>query len=110
MSRRKCFSLILTLVLLVSNLSFSLPVVPLSLTATVSAQSASFGEVTFCQEVTGDGQPVKPATMFAQGTKVVQALFAYQGMTDGSLWRREWKRDGRLISGAADTWAAGESG
>lgn len=70
-----------------------------------------FGEVIFCQDVTDNGEPVKPGASFPSGTQNVWAYFTYQGMSDGEAWGRVWERNGEILFEARDqAWEDGESG
>ena len=69
-----------------------------------------FGGIVFSEHITDDGQPTATSTNFAGGTRQVWALSSYAGMREGAAWRREWKRNGQVVSAVSDTWLSGDSG
>lgn len=80
--------------------------------ATLSA-AASFeiGEISFCGDVTDDGECLNPGTDFPADTHTVWALFSYAGMENGLTWSRLWQRDGEVYIEAEDEiWEDGEQG
>ena len=56
----------------------------------------SFGPITFCEDVTEDGEAINPTDHFPAGTTQVTALFDYRGMTDGMSWGQLWTKDGKV--------------
>ncbi len=87
------------------------PKPPLRPTVTPVSGQPSFGPITFCEDVTEDGQPVNPMDTFPAGTKKVNALFTYQNMKDGMSWGQLWTRDGEVYMEATDSaWEEGTSG
>jgi len=74
------------------------------------AAGQHFGGIVFSEHITGDGLPTATSINFAGGTRQVWALSSYAGMREGAAWRREWKRNGQVVSAVSDTWLSGEGG
>lgn len=70
-----------------------------------------FSEVTFCEDVTDDGEIIGASTEFPAGTETVWAYFTFENMQDGQEWGRLWHRDGEVyVDERQSTWDDGESG
>ncbi len=70
-----------------------------------------FSEITFCEDVTDDGDCLNTNEEFPSGTNTVWAYFTYEGMQNGMSWGRLWTLDGETYVDATDeTWEDGESG
>jgi hypothetical protein len=84
---------------------------PTPSTEAPAAGQGSFSEITFCEDVTDDGEPVNPTDSFPAGTSQVWAFFTYNGMQDGQAWGRLWELDGEVYADArSEAWKEGESG
>jgi hypothetical protein len=82
----------------------------ISLDKPFDSSQGKFGSIAFAEDVTDDGDPINPSTTFASDTEDVWALWTFTGIKSGTPWRREWKRDGKLITGVDETWEEDESG
>ena len=82
----------------------------LKATAQETTPGATFGEITMSEGVEklgdNDYEPVNPRTDFPAGTTRVYAIWKYEGMHDGAIWRRMWSRDGDAIYEKTQTWAS----
>lgn len=73
--------------------------------------SPQFSEITFCTDVTDDGDCIDPTDEFPSGINTVWAFFTYEGMQDGMNWGRLWMQNDELYVDATDEiWEDGESG
>jgi len=73
--------------------------------------SNTINKITFCQDVTDDGECIGESDTFPSGTESVYALFTYQGMKDGEKWSRRWTQNGKLYDETIDEeWDGGSQG
>lgn len=70
--------------------------------------SASFGPITFAEDVAND-RPVGTAVTFS-GVQEVYAFFDYQGMRDGLDWQTRWYYNNQMVLETPNSWQSGESG
>jgi hypothetical protein len=72
----------------------------------------AFGDVTLALGVQPDGAPVLPAqgVPFGWSTRVVHAVFDYEGMSDGVRWSVVWTRDGAEVAREDYVWDAKVAG
>ncbi|MBX3054477.1 MAG: trypsin-like peptidase domain-containing protein [Caldilineaceae bacterium] len=68
--------------------------------------SASFGSITFAENVTEDDEPVSPGTNFADLSEIY-AFFGVNGVENGTKWSRRWYIDGEMVSEGQDVWKLG---
>ena len=72
---------------------------------------ARFGEIVFCEDISDQGEPFKPAEHFPAGTTEIWAYFTYDGMQDGQTWRRLWQQgDQVFFDSGAEAWEDGAGG
>jgi hypothetical protein len=68
----------------------------------------AFGDITVALGVQPDGAPVlAQGTPFGWATRVVHAVFDYEGMSDGVRWSVVWTRNGTEIAREDYIWDAG---
>ncbi len=73
--------------------------------------SPQFSEITFCEDVSDEGDCLNPTNEFASGTNTVWAFFTYEGMQDGMSWGRLWTLDEEpYVDATGEIWEEGESG
>lgn len=73
--------------------------------------AAQFSAITFCQDVSDDGECIQAGTHFPSGSYSVWAYFTYENMQDGMAWGRRWTQDGEVTYEAMEeAWEDGESG
>ncbi len=76
-----------------------------------SAAEPVFSEITFCADVTDDGECIEPTNSFPNGTETVWAYFTYQDTQNGMAWGRLWEREDEVYIDARDeVWEGGENG
>jgi hypothetical protein len=76
-------------------------------TEKVVVGSPSFGDITIALGVRPDGTPIlAQGTPFGWATRVVHAVFDYEGMGDGVRWSVVWTRDGAEVAREDYTWDA----
>ncbi len=74
----------------------------------VAVGPPSFGDITIALGVRPDGAPIlAQGTPFGWATRVVHAVFDYEGMGDGVRWTVVWTRDGVEVARGDYTWDAG---
>ncbi|MBN1976719.1 MAG: hypothetical protein JW918_04900 [Anaerolineae bacterium] len=77
----------------------------------VVAGLPAFGDITVALGVQPDGAPVTAQeTPFGWATRVVHAVFDYEGMSDGVRWSVVWTRNGTEIAREDYVWDAGDAG
>lgn len=66
----------------------------------------AFGDITIALSVQPDGAPTLPTqdTPFGWSTRVVHAVFDYEGMRDGVRWSAVWTRDGTEVAREDYVW------
>lgn len=73
--------------------------------------SGQINSITFCSDVTDEGECIDEGTSFPEGTTSVYALFSYDGMKDGTKWSRVWTLNGDVYDEARDEdWDNGTQG
>jgi hypothetical protein len=70
----------------------------------------AFNNITVAMGVQPDGAPILEGRPFGWGTRVVHAIFDYEGMSDGVRWSAVWARDGEEIARQDRVWNAASSG
>jgi hypothetical protein len=71
----------------------------------------AFGDVTVALGVQPDGKPIlAQGTPFGWATRVVHAVFDYEGMSDGVRWSVVWTRNGTEAAREDYVWDAGAAG
>ncbi len=84
---------------------------PTAAPALIHSLQPTFSPITFCADVTDDGVPVHPATMFPAGTTGVWAYFTYANMRDGMVWGDYWEENGEFFTqDVGRTWEDGAEG
>ncbi|MBI4789100.1 MAG: hypothetical protein HY782_18875 [Chloroflexi bacterium] len=80
--------------------------------APLTPVGAGFGRISIASGVLDDTTPVSPRTTFPDGVTIVYAIFPFNGLRDGQLWRTEWLRDGQLQGniGREKPWSGGAAG
>lgn len=96
------------------------PKVPFNSTAilttvpTASTHSSAdpwLSEITFCKDVTDDGECLEKTTTFPKDTHTVWSYFHYSDMQDGTSWSRVWERNGEIyIESGGLKWEDGREG
>lgn len=71
---------------------------------------ASFGPITFSQEIRDSRDPVFPSWEFSFGTPRVYAVFIYTNMRRGQSWSKQWLLNGEVFEGATFTWDGDRDG
>lgn len=56
----------------------------------ITVAAPQFGAIKFAARVTGDSQPVNPATEFPYGTRTVYAAFSYSEIRPDTAWTETW--------------------
>ena len=71
----------------------------------------AFGDITLALGVYPNGTPILPLqdVPFDWNTKVVVAIFDYQGMDAGTRWAAVWMRNGQEVARSEQTWSAEDS-
>jgi hypothetical protein len=70
-----------------------------------------FGDITVALGVRPDGAPVlAQGTPFGWATRVVHAVFDYEGMSDGVHWSVVWARNGAEVTREDYVWDTGVAG
>ncbi len=72
--------------------------------------SAQFSNLVFSTQVTSDGRPINPATIFASGGKTIYASFDFRGMANGAPWSQVWTMNGKPIVQQQGNWSDGTQG
>ncbi|MEN6392404.1 MAG: hypothetical protein ABFD53_01155, partial [Anaerolineaceae bacterium] len=110
-----CFSFLLSACKFASNLVNR--VNPSDSSPTTEEESSQqnaepyLSEITFCEDVTDDGECINPTNQFDAGTNTVWAFFTYEGMQDGMNWGRIWtQNDEPYIEALDEIWEDGEYG
>ena len=71
----------------------------------------AFGDITVALGVQPDGVPISAQEApFGWATRVVHAVFEYEGMSDGVRWSVVWTRNGTEVAGEDYVWDAGDAG
>ncbi|MFL7792411.1 MAG: hypothetical protein AB8I69_09745 [Anaerolineae bacterium] len=79
--------------------------------AVVVPRSPSFGDITVALGVQPDGAPISAQeTPFGWATRVVHAVFDYEGMSDGVSWSVVWTRNGTEVAREDYVWDLGDAG
>jgi len=77
-----------------------------------AGNAGGFGKVQFAVGVLDDEKPVDVLDAFPQGTTIIYAVWPYNKMQDGQIWRREWQLNGKtqtdLVKESA--WPGGSDG
>lgn len=74
----------------------------------VVAGTPAFGDITVALGVQPDGAPIlAQGTPFGWATRVVHAIFDYEGMSDGVHWSVVWTRNGTEVAREDYIWDAG---
>jgi hypothetical protein len=75
------------------------------------ASAPAFGDITVALGVQPDGAPIlAQQTPFGWATRVVHAVFGYEGMSDGVRWSVVWTRDGTEVARENYIWDAETAG
>jgi hypothetical protein len=75
------------------------------------AGTPSFGAISVALGVQPDGAPIlTQGTPFGWATRVVHAVFDYEGMSDGVRWSVVWTRDGTEVAREDYVWDVGADG
>ena len=74
--------------------------------AAQQSSRATFGPITFAEDVTQDDKPINPGTNFANIADIY-AFFPVNGVENGTKWTRRWSIDGEVITAKDDLWNAG---
>ena len=91
--------------------SVATTVQPTAAPGVIRSQRSDFGTITFCKDVTDDGDLIHPASTFPAGTTDVWAHFEYANMRDGMAWGDVWEENGETFIADLDrTWEDGASG
>lgn len=65
----------------------------------------SFSAITFCEDVTDEGECIQPGEFFPAGIQRVWAYFTYQDMQPGQSWGRYWTLDGEMyVDATGESW------
>jgi hypothetical protein len=84
---------------------------PSTQATTIAQATPVFSAITFCEDVTDEGEPVNPMKEFPGGTTKVWAFFTYKNMHNDAVFGRRWLLDGEIWSETPDdTWTGGGSG
>ena len=76
-----------------------------------SEKTERINEITFCKDVSDDGECIDPASSYPANTQKVWAFFTFSNMKDGEKWGRVWTQDGEVYSESRDeVWEEGEEG
>jgi len=70
----------------------------------------SMGRITFATDVTDDDKPINPGVAFPEGTTKIYAIFDYDGIKSGALFKYIWYRDGLEDVTGDEAWVAEPSG
>jgi hypothetical protein len=71
----------------------------------------AFGDITVALGVRPDGVPISAQeTPFGWATRVVHAVFDYEGMSNGVRWSVVWTRNGTEVAREDYVWDAGDTG
>ncbi|BCY16952.1 hypothetical protein hrd7_08010 [Leptolinea sp. HRD-7] len=82
-----------------------------SFTGNIFGNSGKISTISFCSDVTDEGECVDKGNSFPPGTSSVYAYFTYEGMKDGQKWSRIWTQDGDLYDETRDeAWDNGAQG
>ncbi|MCC6453652.1 MAG: trypsin-like peptidase domain-containing protein [Caldilineaceae bacterium] len=75
----------------------------------VNPGTASFGDITFAEGVSGSNQPQGVNTSFAN-VQEVYGFFDYEGMVNGAAWTSRWYYQDQLVLETPSTWDGGANG
>lgn len=64
----------------------------------------AFGDITVALGVLSSGEPVLVGDTFDWNTKIVYAVFDFQGMRDGLAWSAVWTRNGQEVARENHLW------
>jgi hypothetical protein len=95
MSERKRQTLVALSVFVLLTVMCNIGPLSITLDNPFDSSRGGFGSITFAEDVTDEGDLVKPAQAFAGGIKTVWAYFTFQGLSDGKSWGRYWEKDGK---------------
>jgi len=71
----------------------------------------SFSAITFCEDVSDDGECIQAGELFPAGILKVWAYFTYQVMQQGQSWGRYWTLDGETyVDATGETWEEDQDG
>lgn len=73
-------------------------------------QTAAFKNLVFSQDVSAQGDPVKPGRLFPEGITRLYAVVDYEGMTSGMAWTRTWLLDNEVAATTTAAWGEGAKG
>lgn len=94
--------------LLLISIACSLPA---NVAGLLGGSSGRIDSITFCTDVTDEGECVDEGSTFPAGTTSVYALFKYNGMKDGTKWSRVWTQNGDTYDETRDEdWDNGTNG
>lgn len=86
------------------------PVQPLPSRPTQKSSGPVFGALVFSRDVTDDGRPISPGSLFPSGGMQLFASFEFAGMSSSLIFGETWAWNGHKIAEKKAPWDAGPEG